>query len=465
MKLLFILPEFPPDYGGGIATFYRELLPALCSLGCEVSVLKGSAFAHGGSSYRYHGIPVSVLRTDLVEKWTAHFAHFAMFPELRRNLSAAFALHEQAHSGTGFDVVEVTDWGMLFLPWLLSSRARVLLQMHGSTGQIAFHDPAPGHEAEGITSLLLEHVALRSAPALSSHSRANTLWWQSQLGRSVEYIPPPFAAPDNESPRPPCGDRWLTVGRIQSWKGPQVACQAWEQLGKHAPALDWFGRDTWHAPSNTSTDAWLHQRYPGIWRRKIIPSGQLPPAEITARVKTARAVLVPSTWDVFNLFAAEAMALGKTVLISDAAGASELVEHGVNGFVFPSGNAAALADLVRKVQSLDDHELHEIGCKAALTVRAQLHPHRIAKARLALLNRPPQPSPAPLHWMRDWLLGGTPCEQFSFLNSLPLKELTTHVLQRTLKKLRSAAVLSAVLSRSGRAGSTTLGSSLSSPNR
>ena len=62
-------------------------------------------------------------------------------------------------------------------------------------------------------------------------------------------------------------------------------------------------------------------------------------------MNAAKAVLVPSTWDVFNLVAAEAMAMGRVVVISDCAGAADLVQHGVSGFVFPKGDAAALAGI------------------------------------------------------------------------------------------------------------------------
>ena len=44
MKLLIVTPEYPPDHGGGISTYYRDLVPALSAEGCEVTILKGSAY-------------------------------------------------------------------------------------------------------------------------------------------------------------------------------------------------------------------------------------------------------------------------------------------------------------------------------------------------------------------------------------------------------------------------------------
>src|SRR2546423_753039 len=113
MKVLLVTPEYSPDFGGGIATFYGELLPAMRRQGCEVQVLKGSAFVHGAEPYECEDVVVCTLQSARYYKWVKRLAHFAVFPELRRHLGAAFALHEQAAEGEGFDAVEVTDWGLL----------------------------------------------------------------------------------------------------------------------------------------------------------------------------------------------------------------------------------------------------------------------------------------------------------------------------------------------------------------
>jgi glycosyltransferase involved in cell wall biosynthesis len=45
----------------------------------------------------------------------------------------------------------------------------------------------------------------------------------------------------------------------------------------------------------------------------------------------------------------EAMAQGRLLIASDVGGHRELIQDGVNGFLFPAGNAAALADKVLEV--------------------------------------------------------------------------------------------------------------------
>jgi len=434
MKILLITPEYPPDFGGGIGAFYRTLVPALQKLGEKVSVLKGSAFFHGGDTYEHDGVSVRTLETARYQRWLEEFVHFAMFPELRRHLAAAFALHEQAGEGEGFDAVEVTDWGLLFLPWVIQSKAKVLVQLHGSTGQIARHEPADGRTAEGLFASLLERAALAAALCLCTHSHANACWWQKVLHRPVDYLPPPLELKPAEFDRVR-GDKWLSVGRIQHWKGPQVACAAWQLLGESAPRLEWIGRDTRQPAIGDSMDISLRKQFPGTWGAGIQPIGQISPEEVHRRIRTAKAVLVPSTWDVFNLVAAEAMALGRVVVLSDAAGAVDLIQHGVNGFVFPNGDAAALAELVRQVENLTDEERGTIGQNAAATVRERLDPERIAAAKLNLYDSPPESEAMQVSWLRECLLPETGKNPLTFLGALPLKDLTSYILRRGVAKL------------------------------
>jgi glycosyltransferase involved in cell wall biosynthesis len=435
MRVLIVTPEYPPDSGGGIGSFYSALVPALEANGCEVAVLRGSAFSQGRGLNSKNHTKISVLEQSQFERWLDRFNHLAMFPMLRRHLAAAFAMHEQVEAGDGYDVVEVTDWGFLFLPWLSQSRARVLVQLHGSCGQISRQEPVAGHEAEGLFGALLEKIGFASAPALSSYSRLNVKDWERLLNRTVEYWPPPVSAPSQSKPQSSRDGGWVTVGRIQRWKGTEVACAAWKNLGENAPPLTWFGRDTLDGASGRSTNAMLHRRFPEVWGSRITPKGSVSKSQIGEAMRGAKAVLIPSTWDVFNLAAAEAMAAGKPLVISDGAGASELIQDGNNGIVFTNGDAEALARAVKRIESLSETELTKMGTAAAATVTEKLNPERIAAARKQLYaNLSSFTAPESAAWLRDLLLPAPGAKPLRFLDGLPLKDVTKYVMRRGLAK-------------------------------
>lgn len=433
MKILLVTPEFPPDHGGGIISYYRDLTSALVQLGCDVQVLKGSAYVNGQPDYEHHGIKVSVLQAKRFREWIARFSHFSMFPDLQRHLAAAFAMHEQALEGEGFDAVEVTDWGQLFIPWMISSKAHALVQLHGSCGQIALHEPVAGREAEGAFALLLERAGLAAAPSISGYSKANIRWWESMLDRSVNFLLPPLDLRPQNSTISCSG--WVTFGRIQHWKGPQVACAAWQRLGPDAPPLDWHGRDTTHGASGLATSAWLSKSYPQIWGKTISPCPQLPPAEVSAKLRKSKAVVIPSEWDVFNLVTAEAMACGCVLVVSTGAGAADLIENGRNGFVFPAGDDQALANIVRIVEAMTNEECEQMGSAAARTVFEQLDPVAVARQKMGLYhNNSASTRQLPL-WLSETLLPAESPASASFLDSVPLRELATYVKDRMLRKV------------------------------
>ena len=108
------------------------------------------------------------------------------------------------------------------------------------------------------------------------------------------------------------------------------------------PVIRWVGRDMPYRTHASMSDV-LAERYPDIWGKRIEPLGVRTPEETSALERSAAFVVIPSLWDVFNLATVEALAFGKVVIVSSGAGAAGLMTDGVNGFVYPAGDAPALA--------------------------------------------------------------------------------------------------------------------------
>jgi UDP-glucose:(heptosyl)LPS alpha-1,3-glucosyltransferase len=81
----------------------------------------------------------------------------------------------------------------------------------------------------------------------------------------------------------------------------------------------------------------------------------------------ADAFVLPTPYDAFAMVVSEAMASGLPVIVSKAAGASELIEHGVNGLLL---NDTSVSEVARHMQSLvhDRQGAARLGCAARRSV-------------------------------------------------------------------------------------------------
>jgi len=239
-------------------------------------------------------------------------------------------------------------------------------------------------------------------------------------------------------------DRGLVIGRVQRWKGPEVVCAALESLGSRTPLVDWVGRDTAYATRDGSTIAHLKERYPQAWGDKIAHYQPMPPADVARRQRSARFNLVASTWDVFNFTGVEAMASGRPTIVSSGAGASELVEDGINGYRFEAGDPDSLAAAIERVLSEKPARLAEIGHAAQETVRVSLDPQKIVAQRLAAYRKTIEafaasPPVAATSWIGDICRPTREARagDAAFLEHFPLRELTSHVARRVSRRILS----------------------------
>lgn len=429
-KILFILPEFYPHPGGGIATFYLNLLPKLKEIGISPVVWVGSAFTLGEGSFEYQGIPVRQLPPEQFQKYDKKFQRLNLYPYLQKHLSAAWVLHELASQEPGIDLVETVDWGLGYIPWVLDPTRKVITRLHGSIAQIETFDPKPGMELYGDIARMVEYATLPYANLLT-HSKNNQLFWQDQLGKKVDLIDPVFSfsegVKDGETDQEPYA---LVVGRIQHWKGPQVLCEALK-LAPDPIKFYWIGRDTDYLEKGSSFSQYLSDKYPEIWGKKIVPLGPKPNTETLSWMKNARFGLVSSTWDMFNLTTLEWLSLEKPLICSKGAGAWNIVEK-AGGAVFDPNNPDQLAGLIRKYQTSEE-----------LPVLAYLQQYdeatlleETSRFYQRVLDQPTEKAMPP-EWALSLILpsdaeGG----REAAMDQWPLKEILSYTSRRLMKKIR-----------------------------
>jgi len=167
----------------------------------------------------------------------------------------------------------------------------------------------------------------------------------------------------------------------------------------------------------------------------------MPPEQIAQRLARAAFAVVPSLWDTLNFTCVESMGAGTPTICSDGAGASELIEDGVNGFVFEAGNPESLASAILQFQAMDESARRTMGEAGRETVRRELDPPSIAAQRLvayeqAIACHEANPLPED-HWLR---LACSPSSErlpapMAFLDHLPLSDILRYSLRRTVGKI------------------------------
>jgi glycosyltransferase involved in cell wall biosynthesis len=77
--------------------------------------------------------------------------------------------------------------------------------------------------------------------------------------------------------------------------------------------------------------------------------GSLPRAEVAEWMQRSQVLVLPSVEDGFGLVMAEAMASGCPVIASDQTGAADLFTDGVEGYIVPARDAAAIAERLERL--------------------------------------------------------------------------------------------------------------------
>lgn len=102
----------------------------------------------------------------------------------------------------------------------------------------------------------------------------------------------------------------------------------------------------------------------------------------------ARAIVLPSEWyENAPISLLEAFASGKPVIGADIGGIPEMIEPGETGYLYPSGDAEALAGQLSTVATLPASRLAELGRAARLEVETQYHHEAYRQRMLRLYDK------------------------------------------------------------------------------
>jgi glycosyltransferase involved in cell wall biosynthesis len=438
VRILFILPEYYPHSGGGISTYYEHYIKALKPHCAHIKVIVGSGYVQDTKKFDHYGVEVEYLDPNLYKRYSLQFNKYELLPEYKNNIAAAWAMWHQAKAGDDFDIVECTDFGHGYVPWVINHSRPVITRMHGSTGQIALHEGGAKSGLETDVNIQTEMALLPLCDSMITHSEANQAFWSSVFPTTnIQFIHPVYeriqTVPLGYKERDDCA---VVTARVQKWKGTVELCGAVALL-KSPITIKWYGRDIIYNKLQ-STSAYLTVQYPRIWNRSVLSLPPKPNTEIKNIQQRAKFGIVPSVWDMFNFTCLEFMSAGTPVICSDGAGASGLITHGVNGFKYEATDIKALAKCIEAVAEINEDAYQSIATCAQQTIDRLLNGNVLLPFYIKVYNdviAAFRPTDANVFIKKIYCPSDEYESVTDILNRQPFKKFTRYFLRRMYRKL------------------------------
>lgn len=147
---------------------------------------------------------------------------------------------------------------------------------------------------------------------------------------------------------------YLYVGRLSEAKGLMVLLEAWRTLD--LPLLIIGSGELQERMQQYILENNLTQ---------VVMLGYLTEEELIPYIQKALYLIMPSvTYETFGLTLLEAMACGTPALASASGGMPELVQDGVNGYLFESNNSRALLNVVELTRGLSQEDYNKLVANA-----------------------------------------------------------------------------------------------------
>lgn len=372
MRLLYLTAHYPPDFTSGATLQVRQLAERTAALGHDVTVLAGAIGAglgdgetrvqsidrvsvhwigtaeriEQGDHANWHNPLATSYGARLLDSWQPDIVHAHALQTLGADL-----LVEARRRGIPTIVTMHDMWWWCPRLFLVDRAMEPCPVVVGdSPCECAAGVSARLERAKELsTSLVAVDQILVPSVALRDLVIANGVT-PEDIVVDENHIDDRAAAPDRGRDGPADERRpvrFIYVGGDSPLKGRDVVLAAAALLRR--------------------TRRWRLTVHGVVTRRKPFRRGSrvrfaapYEPAE-TARVfATADVVVIPSiARESYSLVAREALAAGLAVITSDCLGPTEVVVHGTNGLVVPTGDAAALAGAMRALIE-DRHQLRRL---------------------------------------------------------------------------------------------------------
>lgn len=260
--------------------------------------------------------------------WPLHLVYLAEACQLARWLKQNPVDHLHAHFGTN------------------SAEVAMLAHALGGPGySFTVHGPEEFDKPQAL-HLALKVAHSRFVVAISSYGRSQLWRWLPHTQwHKVQVVHCGLDAAFHQVPEVPVpqAPRLVCVGRLCEQKGQLLLVEAARQLRDAGQPLELVLAGD--GEMRASIEALVAQH--GL-QQQVRITGWISAEQVRNELLAARALVLPSFAEGLPVVIMEAMALRRPVLSTYVAGIPELVLPGVHGWLFPAGDASALAHAMQE---------------------------------------------------------------------------------------------------------------------
>ena len=399
MKYWLLTTEYPPFFGGGIGTYSAMTSAMLSERGHSVSVFINDVTVGDikieNQTDKLRIIRFNPSRTNSsrflghVTNISYEFAHIVK--HLIEKEGRPDVIESQEYLGIAYYLLQ---YKYLLYDWCKD--LPVIVTMHSPSFLYMEYNHVPEFKYPNYWICEMERFCLQAADLLTSPS----LFMLEELKKrfcltnpNVAVIGNPFASREQPGDCVSVGSHKGEIvfyGKLTVQKGALHLLRYFKELWESGFSRTLHligGQDiVYHAEKRTMGDL-MRKRY-----KKYIDHGLLKlekkinPADLASRLASAEVVIIPSANDNLPYVVFEMMALGKIVLTSKQGGQSEVVEDGVDGFVFDHEEPQTFFDQLNRILNLTEKERTSICNNAIRKIQAQFDPGKIYSQKIERIS-------------------------------------------------------------------------------
>lgn len=398
MRIWLLTTEYPPFFGGGIATYSFHTAHMFASYGHEVTVFVADSnleehltideidrvrvirFKPGlNEAFRYLGYiaALSFQFSEIVEE----FINREGFPDI---------LECQDYLGIGYFLLQKKK-----VLWDKLEDLPIVLTLHTPKFLCDIYDQAPMYSFPNFWIGEMERFCIKAADAIISPSQYILDEISKHLnctGLKTYVIPNPYKGNNDESltyKHEIERKEVIFLGRLQYLKGIIHLLSYFRELWDNGIKiqLKLIGGDTFFHPKKQMMSEYLEKKYKRYFEEGlIIFEGKKDPETLMKTLDRVRIGIIPSLIESFSYTVVEMLSKGVIVLASDSGGQKEIIEDGKSGFLFSHQNSETFKSKFMQALELSPEEIEQMSAKAKERVEKLCSYESVYKEKMKVIE-------------------------------------------------------------------------------